>query len=148
MTFVALWRLFFMTFVALWHLSHYDVCHLWRLSPYDVCRIMTFVALWRLSFMTLVALWRLSPIMTFVAYMVCRSIDQPQRVNFRNSQNVLYHSTLVFRGIAIQHRTLCSANSGAIRSFLKQSQNYMNSKDILSSKKGKWHEMPKFCFSI
>ena len=70
MTCVALWRLLhydvccIMMFVALWRLSFMTFVLLWCLSHYDVCRIMMFVALWRLS-----------PIMTFVASRVCRSID-------------------------------------------------------------------------
>ena len=75
MTFVALWRLSHYDVCRLWRLSHYDVCCSCCLSRYDVCRIMTFVALWCLSFMTFVALWCLSPIMTSVAYRVCRSIN-------------------------------------------------------------------------
>ena len=87
----------FLENIILWCVLHYDVCRimtfvaLWRLSHYDVCRIMTFVALWRLSFMTFVVLWcllhydvcrqlwRLSPIMTFAAYRVCRSIKKGQQ---------------------------------------------------------------------
>ena len=63
MMFVPLWRLLHYDICRLWHLSHYDVCRLLRLLPYDFCRLITFVASWRLS-----------PIMTFAAYRVCRSI--------------------------------------------------------------------------
>ena len=64
MMFVALWRLSLMTVVALWRLSHYEVCRSLMFVVYYVCRIMMFVALWCLL-----------PIMTFVAYRACRSID-------------------------------------------------------------------------
>ena len=72
--------MFFVAFVKLLCLLNFDVCRimtivrLWRLSHYDICRIMMFVVydIWHI--MMFVALWRLSPIMTFVAYRVCRSI--------------------------------------------------------------------------
>ena len=56
-------------------LSHCDVCRLLCLSHYYVCRIIGLVIFLGLSHMRFVALWCLSPIMTFVAYRVCRSIN-------------------------------------------------------------------------
>ena len=53
-----------MTFVAFWCLLVYDGCWIVTIVAYDVCR-----------------LWRLSPIMAFVAYRVCRSIEGSIRGN-------------------------------------------------------------------